>query len=218
MTAHAERPPWRAATAAALGAAAALVVLPSWAPRLVASLHGTQPPAWWQLSRVMGVVAFVLSWASVMLGLGITTRALRRWPGSARAVALHRHTSVLALGFALAHALLLLGDRLVHFSARELLLPFAVPHAAWLAVGAGQLALYLLLIVLASSHARRDLGVRLWRALHYSTFAVFALAVAHGWFAGSDRSALTAVYALAAGSVLSMTVYRVVRRAGAVTA
>jgi predicted ferric reductase len=202
----------RGAAGAGLGTVAALLVLPSWAPRLVVSLQGGQPPAFWELSRAMGSVAFVLLWLSVLLGLGITARWVRRWPGSARAVDLHRHGSILALMFASAHAVVLLGDRFVRFSAIELLLPFAVPHAAWLAIGAGQVALYLLAIVLGSFYVRRAIGQRFWRALHFATFAVFSLAVVHGAFAGTDRGSWRAVYGLAAGSVLSMTVYRLVRR------
>lgn len=195
---------------AALGTAAALLVLPAWVPLLAGTFRGATPPAYWQLSRASGVVAFLMLWLSVVLGLLVTNRWARRWPGAARTVELHELSSLVALGFATLHALLLLGDRFLPFSLGAALLPFAAPGRRWLAIALGQIGVYLLAMVLGSFYVRRAIGPRLWRAFHFTSFAVFALALAHGIAAGTDGGALRPLYWMAAGSVLFLTIYRVV--------
>lgn len=96
---------------AAFGAGAALIVLPWAVPALAVSLSGPEPKAWWYLARASGLVSFALLAASMLLGLLLSTRFAKTWPGNAAAFALHEHASVLGLAFALFHALVLLGDR-----------------------------------------------------------------------------------------------------------
>lgn len=66
-----------------LGVLLAAAVIPSWVPSLRATLSGPEPKAFWYLSRASGVVAFVLLWASMLAGLGMSTRLAREWPGLA---------------------------------------------------------------------------------------------------------------------------------------
>src|SRR5690349_18433380 len=54
---------------------------PAWLTSLSASLGGTEPKAYWYLSRASGLVAFGLLWASMALGLAITNKLARAWPG-----------------------------------------------------------------------------------------------------------------------------------------
>lgn len=52
---------------------------------------------WWLVSRASGIVALVLISLSVLMGLAMATRILRR-PGFKRAVArLHEHVALIAL-------------------------------------------------------------------------------------------------------------------------
>ena len=199
------------ATGAAVlaGATVGLAVTPTWASLVAAALAGPQPKAWWLLSRATGFVAYAALCLSMWLGLTISNRWARLWPGGPMAVDVHRHTSLLALGFALVHALVLLGDRYVELTLAAIVLPFAAPLEHWLAVAAGQLALYTLALVVGSFYVRRAIGARAWRVIHFATFALFALATVHGIVSGTDSAA--PLYWTAASTVLFLTIHRLVR-------
>jgi predicted ferric reductase len=173
----------------------------------------------WYLSRASAFVAYVLLWWSMVLGLLITNHLARIWPSGPVAGDLHEHASLLGLGFGVLHALVLLGDQYIGYSLPQILFPFTSASYRPLWVGLGQISLYLLALVTLSFYVRRWIGARTWRLLHFLSFAVFVLALAHGLFSGTDSSAPWVVWMyLGSGlSVLGLTVYRVLvsRRAAA---
>lgn len=193
------------------GVLAALLLLPRWLPGLSASLSGPQAHGYWFLARASAWVAFGLLWLSLVMGLSITNRLARLWPGGPTAFDLHQHVSLLALAFALFHALILLGDRFIGYSPATLLLPFASHDYRPISVGLGQLGFYALALVGLSFYVRRLIGRRLWRAIHYLSFAVFVLVLAHGLGSGTDSGAVWArgVYWASGSSVLFLTWFRV---------
>jgi hypothetical protein len=64
-----------------LGMLAAMAMLPYWLPGLISSVEGPAPKAYWYLSRSSGLVAYALLWQSMVLGLLMTNRLARLWPG-----------------------------------------------------------------------------------------------------------------------------------------
>jgi predicted ferric reductase len=199
--------------AALLGGLGAAFLLPAWAPALAGSLDGEMKAAWF-LSRSSGLMAWTLTWASMLLGLLLGTRWAKRWPGPQAAFALHQHTSLLGLAFALFHALVLLGDRYLAVPAWSLAVPFALPATVRWAGGLGQLAFFIAAAVASSFWMRGRLGAKAWRALHSASFIAFALALAHGIAAGTDsaRPWVRWLYLLSAGSVLFPTLVRLLGR------
>lgn len=193
------------------GVLAALVVLPWWLPGLSGSLVGSSPKGFWYLSRSSAWVAFVLLWASMALGLSITNRLARVWPGGPTAFDLHQHVSLLALAFGLFHGLVLLGDRYVGYTLVALALPFASQEYRPVEVGLGQVAFYILALVSLSFYVRQRIGRRGWRLIHFLSFAVFVLALAHGILSGTDSGAGWArlIYWSSGASLLFLTIYRV---------
>src|SRR5690349_14593712 len=103
---------------------------------LSAALLG--PQSAWYLSRASAFVAYVLLWWSMVLGLSITNRLARVWPGGPTAGDLHEHASLLGLGFALLHALVLLADQYIGYTLPQILIPFASSYLP-LWVGFGQI-------------------------------------------------------------------------------
>lgn len=85
--------------------------------------------------------------------------------------------------------------------------------------GAGVIALYLGAIVFWSVDIRPRIGYARWRALHHAAFVVYALALAHGLFAGTDRDAtvMRLMYAVTGGAVAGLTVIRAIGARRAVT-
>jgi predicted ferric reductase len=189
--------------AVAAGAFAAVIALPTWLPSLSESLLGPEPKAYWRLSRSSAMVAFWLLWLALALGLTITNRLARLWPGGPVAFDLHQHFSLLGLAFALFHALILTGDRYIGYSLAQALVPFASVDYRPIWVGLGQVGLYLLMVIAFSFYVRRWIGRRVWRALHFLSFALYALVLLHGLYAGTDSETLLA-HALYWGSGVSL--------------
>lgn len=196
--------------AAAVGAGAALVILPDWMPGLNASLSGSAPQVFWFLSRSSAGVAYLLLWASMAIGLLVTNKLARVWPGGPAAFDLHQYFSLLGLTFALFHALILMGDRWIMFSLDRVLIPFSNPDYRPLWVGFGQVAFYLMAVVALSFYVRKRITPRVWRLLHYLSFVTYIMALGHGIFSGTDSPEMWVriVYWLTGGSLLFLFVYR----------
>jgi predicted ferric reductase len=186
-------------------------------PTLSASI--SQRTAFWYLSRVGGFVAYVLLWLSVTFGLLLKSKIARVWPGMGRAAEFHRNLSAFALVYIAFHALILLGDRYIGFTLGALLIPFATAAYRPFWVGLGQIAAYLTATVVLSSYARRRIGTRMWRALHYATFILFYLALAHALLAGTDARTpwALALYISTGVITYALTVYRILSSGRAAT-
>jgi predicted ferric reductase len=197
--------------AVALGAFAAAIVLPNWLPGLSQSLLGSEPKAYWYLSRASAMVAYGLLWLSMATGLIITNKMARIWPGGPIAFDLHQFTSLLGLAFALFHALILVGDKYIKYDLAQVLVPFNSTGYKPVWVGLGQIGFYLLAIVGLSFYVRKRLGNRSWRVIHYFSFLTFALALLHGIFAGSDSTvvAIQLFYWVTGALLLFLLVYRI---------
>lgn len=197
--------------AAIIGAFAAIVVLPRWLPGLSASLLGPEPKAYWYLARSSAFVAFGLLWLAMALGISITSKAARIWPGGPTVFDVHQYTSLLALAFGLFHGLILLGDAFIGYTLAQVLVPFGSGTFRPVWVGLGQSALYVLALVGLSFFVRAWIGRRAWRLIHFLSFVVFLLALAHGFGSGSDTGVpwVQAMYWFSGGSLLFLTIYRV---------
>jgi len=196
----------------ALGTLAAVVILPTWMPRLTASLMGSDPKAYWYLSRGTSFVAMSLLWVSMALGLGITNKMARFWPGAPAAFAIHEYVSLLGLSFAIFHALILMGDHYIKFDLAQIVTPFATTGYKPLWVGWGQVGFYVWLLVALSFYVRSKIGPKVWRAIHYVSFACFCMALYHGINSGTDTKELwaQAYYWFTGGSLVFLLIHRII--------
>jgi predicted ferric reductase len=199
------------AAGVAVGALAAVIVLPTWLPALNSSIHALDPKAFWYLSRASGLVAFGLLWLSMAFGLLITNRMARLWPGGFTAFDLHQFASLLGLALTVFHGLVLIGDHYLNYSLGQLVTPFGSVNYRPFWVGLGQLGIYGLLVASLSFYLRRWMGPRGWRWVHGLSYAAFILALGHGLFSGTDSSALGVVifYWFTGVSTVVLTVYRI---------
>ncbi len=198
--------------AVALGTFSAVVLLPSWVPRLLDTLIGTDPKAYWYLARGAGFVALGLLWMSMAIGLLITNKIARSWPGSPAAFAIHEYVSLLGMAFAIFHALILMGDHYINYKLVQILMPFGSInyHPVW--VGLGQIGFYTWSVVALTFYVRQKIGPKVWRAIHMASFFTFIIAIMHGLGAGTDASMPWAqnIYWVLGGSFAFFTVYRIV--------
>jgi predicted ferric reductase len=189
----------------------ATTVLPNFAPRLASSLLGESPKAYWYLSRGTAIVAFALVWASMAMGLLITNKMARAWPGGPAAFELHEYFSLLGLGFGLFHGLILMGDQYIRYNLAQVLLPFASYGYKTIWVGLGQVSFYLIGILVASFYVRKTIAPKTWRLIHFASFLTFLLALVHGVVSGTDSATvwMQSIYWCSAGSLMFLTIYRV---------
>jgi predicted ferric reductase len=167
---------------------------------------------YWYLNRASGLVAFVLLSGSLVLGLTMTGGVLEQWLRRFRVYDLHRFVSLLTVGVCVFHILVVWPDEYVRFSLAGLLVPFASPYEP-LFVALGLFAFYLLAVIVVAFYLRGLVSYRAWRLLHYLTFAVFVMALAHGVGAGTDTDAAWAQYLYAASGlvVFNLLVYRALK-------
>ena len=144
---------------------------------------------WWLVSRASGVVALVLISLSVLIGLTMAAKVVRR-PGHKRAlVRLHEHLALVALAAIAVHGLALLGDGWLKPGLRGITVPFALSYRPAF-TGLGIIAGYLAVLLGPSFYLRRRIGARRWRKLHRATVAVWALSAVHAIGAGTDARTL----------------------------
>jgi methionine sulfoxide reductase heme-binding subunit len=139
----------------------------------------------WFVSRGSGLVLLVLF--SIVVVLGVATRtgaAPARWPRFAVAE-LHRTLSLFAVALLALHVVTAILDPFVTIGWAATLLPFASPYRT-LAIGLGTLAVDLAGAVLLTSLARRRLGQRAWRAVHWLAYLAWPAAFLHSLTAGND--------------------------------
>jgi sulfoxide reductase heme-binding subunit YedZ len=170
-------------------------------------------PVTWYVARASGITLYLVLWLSVMVGLGLTTSLLDRWGGRGVIFSLHAFTTQLAYGFLALHLLSLAADPTVRFGLRDLLVPFAATvREPWTSFGV--LAGELTVLVGVSFSVKRLIGQRAWRALHWLTFPLYALALLHGLGAGTDTRTpwMAALYLTTGAAVVLFTGYRLLRR------
>lgn len=169
----------------------------------------SQTQAYWFMARAGGIVAYLLLWVSVVWGLVLSTKIVDKLMPSSLAFGLHEFLSLGTVIFAAWHAFVLLGDHYIGFNLLHLVIPFISPYKpGW--TGLGILGFYLSTALTGSFYLRKQIGQKTWRALHFLTFAAYALVLIHGVMAGSD-SGLTLIklmYFSTGASVLFLTYYR----------
>jgi len=134
------------------------------------------------LSSDAGLVAMVLLTVNILLGLLLSARynTLRSWPHRRLPVFdIHNWTAYIALGLIVLHPLLLLFSDTAHFHVIDVLFPINSPHQT-LFNSLGALAFYCVLFVVVTSYIRSRLGSRLWKKLHYVSYAAATLLFVHG--------------------------------------
>jgi hypothetical protein len=188
----------------------ALPLLPAVISNLAYSFSGNAPKIYWYLSRAGGFIALSILWVSMAMGLGLTNKLARVWPGAPAAFAVHEYVSLLGLLFAAYHALVLIGDHYVDFSLPRLLVPFSIRYETFW-VGLGQVAFYTWVIVLLSFYVRQYIGQKTWRMIHYANFSTYMMGLFHGLFSGTDGTAAWAhwYYGLSGASLIALIVYRI---------
>lgn len=169
----------------------------------------TASRAVWYLTRGTGAVSLVLLTGTAVLGV---TNSVR-WspPRTPRFVVqyLHRNVALLSIAFIAVHVATAVIDGFAPIRWLDAVIPFGSAYRPlWLGLGA--IAFDVLLAVAVTSLVRARLGYRAWRAVHWTAYGCWALAVFHGLGIGSDAKQpwMLGLVAASVAAVGTATVWR----------
>jgi predicted ferric reductase len=145
--------------------------------------------ALWDLGRGSGVAALVAFTISIVLG--IVTRSGREALGLGRfgLNEVHRTAALTGVGLVAVHLGTLLFDPYAQLRVVDLVFPFLGSYRPlWL--GLGTLAVDLLGVVTVVSLLRDKVGPRVFKAVHWATYALWPVALVHALGTGTDAATL----------------------------
>jgi predicted ferric reductase len=165
---------------------------------------------WWYLGRSSGFVAYWLLFASVAMGLAVSSRVFDGVLGRPWVYEIHKFLSIFVLGMMVFHALIMLPDPYAKFSIGELLIPFRSEFRST-AMAAGIFTLYASLFITGTFYIKGLIGQKMWRWIHYLTFGLFISAMGHGIWTGTDsgKEWVQYSYLASAVAVVFLTFFRI---------
>lgn len=141
------------------------------------------PHLFWITSRAAGNLALVLSSLSVGLGLLMATRELKHRGPDLRVV--HETLSLVTIVALGVHGISLIGDRFMHPTLANVLLPFSWSYkTGW--VSAGIIAGWAMVLLGPTYYFRRRIGAARWRSLHRLVAVAWIAGVVHALGMGTD--------------------------------
>lgn len=141
--------------------------------------------ALWALGRGTGIVALLMF--TVTLVLGVVSRSGRPVGGLGRfgLAELHRTAALTGVGLIAVHVASLFLDPYAQLNLVDSVVPFLGSHRP-LYLGLGTLAVDLLLVVTGVSLLRNAVGPRVFKAVHWLTYALWPVALVHSLGTGTD--------------------------------
>ena len=141
--------------------------------------------AFWALGRGTGVVALVLFTLALVLGIVARSGRPVPWLGRFGTSDLHRTAALTGTGLVAAHVATLYFDPYAQLRLVDFVFPFLGAYKPlWL--GLGTLALDLLAVVTVVSLLRQRVGPRVFKAVHWATYALWPVALLHALGNGTD--------------------------------
>jgi hypothetical protein len=157
----------------------------------------------WYAARASGLIAWSVVTASIVWGLVVSTRLVRRKGVPAWFLDLHKFLGTLSVLFVGVHLFALWADNYVAFGPAELFVPLA-SHWRPFPVAWGIAATYLLVAIQLTSWTMRLIPRRVWHAVHMTSLPMFVLATMHGFTAGADSRNLVVQWGALTGGLLLM--------------
>jgi len=165
----------------------------------------------WFTTRGAGAVSQLMLTASVCFGLLTVARvAHAEWPRFFN-YEMHRRVSLLSIVFLVVHILAAVFDPFTNLGLAAAFVPLASSYRP-MQVAVGVIALYLFIALIVTSLLRNHIGQRTWRVVHWTSYAMWPLAMLHGLTAGTDGTApwMLAVDALCGIAVVAALASRIV--------
>ncbi|MGW8185019.1 MAG: ferric reductase-like transmembrane domain-containing protein [Candidatus Moraniibacteriota bacterium] len=139
----------------------------------------------WYVTRVTGLLSFFLLYIVMFLGLSIRTPGLNKLIKPIYSLNIHAWLSVQAIILVFVHGGALLFDKYIQFGWMDITIPF-FNKTYGPALPFGILAAYLMLLLIVSSYLRKFINYKVWRISHFLNIPLYAMAVYHGLYLGTD--------------------------------
>jgi len=168
---------------------------------------------WWYITRSAGILAYLLLWFSTVWGLAVPSKIISPVLDQSYTFDFHEFISLLAIGFALLHIIVLTFDRFLPYSTLQILIPFLSPYRP-LWVGIGVISFYIIILVTVTFYLRSRIGMKNFRAIHVLSLLGYLGITLHGLYSGTD-SPLISLQLLYRGTgliVIFLTVYWLVQK------
>jgi len=164
------------------------------------------PQLTWFLTRASGMIALALLTLSMVLGIGATTRlSSTRWPRFVTQ-GLHRSISLYTVVLLALHLVTVWLDDYVQITVAESFVPFIGTYR-WFWTGLGTLSSDLVIAVTVSSLLRHRIGYGTWRAIHWTSYLCWPLAIVHTLGTGTDPRKDWAVWFVVANVALVLLAF-----------
>ena len=163
---------------------------------------------WWYVTRASGLVAYLLLWFSMVLGLGVTSKFFDRLLDRVFTYDFHQFISLLSIAFVVLHVVVLMVDRYMPYSIWQVLVPFISPYRPFW-VGVGVIGFYLIALVTVTFYLRSRIGMKAFRLIHVLSLLSYVGATLHGIYAGTDTplAVMQLLYKGTALVVLFLTIF-----------
>jgi methionine sulfoxide reductase heme-binding subunit len=159
----------------------------------------------WYLSRATGVVSMIL--LTIVVVLGMVTAGRRRPKGAQATVTMgvHRWLSLGLLVFLATHIFTAIVDGYVSIGWLAVVVPFVSDYEPLL-IGLGAIGVDLLVAVVVTSILRHRIPERFWRGIHWASYAMWLIALVHGFAMGTADQPLLRLVTVACGVVGGLAV------------
>ena len=158
----------------------------------------TTPHLFWITSRAAGTAALFLSSLGVCAGLLMSGRFVRGRGADLRP--LHEALSLATIAALAVHAISLVGDKFLHPSLIDVVVPFAGSYkTGWTSLGI--IAAWMMVLLGPSYYARRVIGQKRWVKLHRFTALAWLGGIVHAIGEGSDSGSAWFVLLIAVSTV-----------------
>jgi len=164
----------------------------------------------WFTARGSGIVSLLMVTASVCFGLLTVARfGHESWPRFFN-LEMHRRISLLAIVFNVVHIVTAVLDPFAKLGWSAAIVPLASAYRP-LPVALGVVSMYLFVALIITGLLRAHMPQGLWRAIHWTSYAMWPLALAHSFLSGSDAGSLwmLAIGGISLGAVGACLLFRV---------
>jgi len=170
-------------------------------------------PWGWYIVRASALIAFLLLYISVFFGTISCLPGIGRFFLRLRSLNFHCWISFQALVFAAIHGISLLFHKFILFSLADIFIPF---HSSYklLFVALGTISLYLMIILVATSYARKYISQKFWRTVHFLNIVLYIFSIIHAFYLGTDlkSGALREIFIWANGILILLLIYNMFYR------
>jgi methionine sulfoxide reductase heme-binding subunit len=172
-----------------------------------------QIPWDWYIVRASALMGFLLLYISVFFGTVSCLPGIRKYFLRLRSLNFHCWISFQALLFATMHAVALLFHKFIPFGWKDILIPFHSNFEPEL-VALGIFGLYLMIILVATSYARKYISAGLWRGIHFLNMGLYIAVIIHALYLGTDLKSglLREIFIWANGILLALLIFNMIWR------